>query len=888
MNRRLNLFLRRLFARFARLHHRERRDFELNEELQAHLDLLTAENVRRGMTMEEARYAARREFGGVEQTKEAYRDQRGLPFVETLLQDVFYGLRTLRKNLGFATLAILTLGLGIGVNTVLFTIVHGVLLSPLPFREPQRLVSLWERNLSTDFPSPYNVVSGGVFDHWRRHATSFEEMALIGEDSGNLSGDAGPLPEAIGTRFCSYNLFSMLGVQPIYGRSFSPEDDRAGAGGTVLLSYGLWKRRYAADPQAIGKNVLLNAKPYAIIGVLPRWFDYPDGRVQAWLPVRHEVSAEDMQNLGNHRFSVTARLKRGVTLAQAYRELDDIERGLHERSPDYMVGRGATVIPLSENIVRDVKTSLYVLMGAVGCVLLIACLNVANLFVARGAARSREIAVRAALGGSRWRLMRERLTESLLVTCIGGAFGGFFAYASIRWLVAFREDLPRAGSIHVDQAAMLFTIVATVLSGSFAGLLPAFSATRQDLLKSLKESSRSMGGGQTRARLRRLLLTLEVALTVVLLVGAGLLLKSFAELHSAKMGCAIANVLTMGLNLPDAKYETASRRVVFFERLLGQVRQTPGVRAAGFVTVLPGNGHFEDNTFSIAARPPLAPGESLDAVDRAVDPGYFSAMDIPLLRGRFFTDAERLEKATSAIISEAMARKFFPNEDPLGKTLIIDWAGRPNFEIVGIVSDVLSNLDRPPEPTMYFPLAMGRFAYGALVVRSTGDVNSLALPIQREIARLDSDLPISDVLTMEQIIGKSTGTAMFDAALVLVFAVLALALAAVGLYGLLSYTVTQRTGEIGLRIALGAQRPAVLRLVLSDGLRPIGWGLALGLIGGAISAQLIRSELFGVKPWDFAVFAGVVLAVLGVGLAASAFPAWHASRCDAMLALRCE
>jgi predicted permease len=863
-------------------------DETLEAELRGHLDALTEENIRRGMTAEEARYAARREFGGLEQAKEAYREQRGLPFVETLLQDLRYGLRTLRKSPGLAALAILTLGLGIGVTTTLFTIVHGVLLSPLPFQEPERLVSLWERNLSADFTGPYNVVSGGVFDYWQRQATSFAAMALIGEDSGNLSGDGGALPEAIGTRFCSHNLFPLLGVQPIYGRSFSQEDDRPGAGGTILLSYGLWKRRYAADPQAIGKTILLNAKPYVIIGVLPAWFDYPDTRVQAWLPVRHEVPAKELQNLGNHRFFVTARLKPGVTLAQAYRELDDIERRLHERSPDSLTGRGATVIPLSENIVRDVKTSLYVLMGAVACVLLISCLNVANLFVARGAARSREIAVRAALGGSRWRLMREQLTESLLLTCVGGALGGFLAYASIRWLVALRGDLPRASSIHVDQAALLFTVAVTVLSGIFAGLLPALSATRQPLLEFLKESSRSLGGGQTRARLRRLLLTLEVALTVVLLIGAGLLLKSFAELHAAKMGCATANVLTLGLNLPDAKYQTPSQKAAFFERLLAQVRGMPGVRAAGFVSVLPGNGHFEDNTFSIAGRPPLAPGESLDAADRAADPGYFRAMDIPLLRGRFFTYADRVEKARSAIISDSMARKFFPNEDPLGKTLILDWSGKPRFAIVGIVGDVLSDLDRAPEPIMYFPLAEGRFGYGALVIRSTGDVTSLALPIQREIAGLDADLPVSDVLTMDQIIGKSTATAMFDAALVLLFAVLALLLAAVGLYGLLSYMVTQRTAEIGLRIALGAQRPAVLQLMLSDGLRPIAWGLGFGLTGGAISAQLIRSELFGVKPWDVAGFSCVVGVVIVVALAASAFPAWQASRCDPMLALRCE
>jgi predicted permease len=877
-------WLRVAAARFAGLFGKQNRESELERELRAHLDALVEENLQRGMTTEDARQAARCEFGGVEQAKELYRDQRGLPFLETLFQDVRFGFRGIRKHPGFACLAILTLALGIGVNTSLFTVVHGVLLSPLPYPEPDRLVSLFERGVTEDDQD--NVVAGGQFEDWQHQATSFGQMALVGEDSANLSGDGGALPEAIGTRFCSYSLFSILGVQPLYGRLFSEEDDREGASGTVVFTYGLWKRRYGGDPATIGKTVLLDTKPYTVVGVLPAWFDYPDTRVQVWLPVYHEMPAEDVHSRGNHRFYVTARLKPGISIAQARAELDSIEQRIHQQNPAWTAGRHANVIPLTENLVRDVRTSLYVLMGAVVCVLLIACLNVANLFVARAATRRRETAVRAALGGSRWRLMQEHLTESLLLTFIGGALGAFLAYASIRWLVAMRADLPRANSIHLDQAAFLFTTAITVVSGMFAGLPPFFFGTSNELLVALKQNVRSLGG-QNRTRLRTILLTAEVSLTVVLLIGAGLLLKSFTELRSVKMGCATADVLTMGLSLPEATYKEGIQKVRFLEELLRRVRATPGVSAAGFVTVVPGGGHFEDNTFSVEGRP-LDPGQFLDATVRGADPDYFRVMNIPVLRGRYFTDADHKQGSNGMIISESMAKKFFADEDPLGKTLIVNWGGQPHFQIVGIVGDVISDLDRPPEPTMYVPLNFGRFGYGSLVVRSSGDVTALALPIEKEIANLDRDLPVSDVLTMEQVIGKSASGARFDAVLVLLFAVLALILAAVGLYGLLSYLVTERTSEIGIRIALGAQRPEVLRTMLLDGLRPTVVGLLLGLAGGVASAQLIRSVLFGVRPLDFTVFALAALMVLIVAMAACFLPAWRASRFDPMVALRCE
>jgi predicted permease len=859
---------------------------EMDAELRFHVEAYVEDLVRSGLPRQEAMRRARLEFGGIEQTKEQCRDEWHVNLLDSTLQDLRFAFRTLRKRPAFTFLAVLTLAFGIGINTSLFTIVHSVLFSPLPFPEPDRLVSLWERSVIDE--NPYNEVSGGIFEDWQHQSASFSQMALIGEDSANLSGDGGALPEAIGTRFCSYNLFSMLGVQPIYGRSFSADDDRAGATPTVILTYGIWKRRYAADPAMIGKTIRLNAMPYTVVGILPAWFDYPDRRVQAWLPANHEVSTQDMHNRGNHRFFVTARLKSGITVAQARTELDGVQQRIHQQFPDALIGKGANVVSLSENLVRDVKTSLFVLMAAVSCVLLIACLNVASLFVAHSATRRKEFALRTALGGTRWRLIRGQLTESMLLTFSGGGVGALLAFWSIRWLVALRGELPRANSIHVDQNGLLFTIAVTLASGIIAGLLPSLSATRGELLEPLKDGSRFISGGQHRAQLRKLLLTVEVALTVVLLIGAGLMLKSFEELRSVRMGCATDNVLTMSFTLPDAKYEKPFQKAQFFEELLARVRSTPAVNSAGVVTVLPGNGHFFDNTFTVEGRRPLLPGQFQDVVIRGSDPAYFTTMNIPLLRGRYFTDADRSQNGNAAVITSSIAHKFFPDEDPLGKVLVIDWDRNPRFQIVGIVGDVLSNLDAPPEPTAYLPLNSGRFEYGSLVVRSALDATSLALPIQKEIARMDPDLPVADILTMEQIIGKSTASAMFDASLVLFFALLALILAAVGLYGLLSYLVTQRNKEIGIRIALGAQRRAVLQFMLLEGLRPILIGLLIGLIGGTISGHLIRSALFGVQPLDLTTFLAVALLVLAVAVAASLVPAWRASRSDPMAALRCE
>jgi predicted permease len=881
--------IRDCILRLKALFRRKAVEEELEMELCFHFDHQVQKFVESGIPLAEAQRRARLTMGGEEQIKEECRDARGVRFLESLAQDVRYGFRSLRKSPGFTAVVILTLMLGIGVNTALFTIVHGVLLNPLPFPRPERLVSLWEGNVIDAYA--YNPVSGGVFADWQKEARSFEQMALIGEDTANLSGDGGALPESIGIRQCSYNLFSLLGVQPALGRFFTEEDDRPGATPTTVLTNGLWKRRYGSDSSIVGKTILLDGQKSAVIGVLPEWFDYPDRRVQLWVPVRLVVSETDMQNRGNHRFFVTARLKDGISVAQASSELNGIQERNHAQFPDELMGKNAQALLLSENLVRDVKQPLYLLMGAVLCVLLIACLNVANLFMARVTARRREIAVRSALGGSRWRIVQEQVTESLLLTLAGGALGAFLAWMTLRWLLSLQENLPRADSIHVDGTALGFTLAITVFCGVFAGLLPAVVATRYELFGSLKEDSRTMAGGRSRARLRKVLLTAEVALTVVLLIGGGLLLRSFAQLRSVNLGCQTNNVLTMGFTLPESRYATEAQRAEFFAELLRRARAVPGVRQASIVSVLPGAGHFVDNTFKIEGAPPLTPGQFRNAVIRGADPEYFAAMHIPLKRGRIYSEADRRTIDDNAlVITESMAKKFFPGEDPIGKRLDIDWERKPRFEIVGVVGDVLSNLDSPPEPTMYLPLNSGRLEYGSLVAMTDSghDVSALALPLQKQIAAMDPDLAVSEVLTMEERIGNSTDPAKFDAMLVLLFAVLGLVLAAVGLYGLLSYLVTERTNEIGIRMALGAQRIEVMWIMLQDGLRLTSIGLVLGIFAGGGCAQLIRSLLFGVKPLDVSVFAAVTLVVLVIAGAACTYPAWRAARVDPMTALRCE
>ena len=882
------VWARRFWFKLQSLFRREENAQRLDDEIQFHLEQQIAENIARGLSREEARYAAMRSFGNPTFLKEKTRDTWGWLWLEQFVQDLKHGFRRLLKDRSFALVAVFVLALGIGANTTLFTVVRSVLLKPLPFENPDQLVMLYEQ--SADRKYPYNVVAAGIFQQWQEQSRSFEQMAILGGSGYNLSGANGVLPEKVEGGKCSWNLFSALGVRPAYGRVFAQEEDSPNANATVILTWSLWKRRFGGDPAILGKDILLDGGSYTVIGILPAWFSYPDPETQVWTPIRHETRPAVMDSLNNHQFSVVARLKADHTLAQGLTDVDTIEKRIRREHPDLIetIGRGASIRPLLDEFVDTYKAPLYVLLATTACFLLIACLNVANLLVARSAARRREFAIRAALGGSRPRLLREQVVESVVLSMAGGILGIALAQLSLQWLIRMRHDIPRVETIHIDVPVLLFAMAITLLSGIAAGLLPAFSAAGTRILESLQESSRSVGGGQGRARLRKVLLSLEVGFTMVLVIAAGLLLKSYEKLRSTDLGCGIENILTMRVDLPKPKY-LDQQRAAFFKQVIDSVRSLPGVQKAGMVSELPGHGYGSDDSFEISEHPPLPPGRVLLAIKRFADPGYFAAMQIPFVRGHTFRDPETPDRATSVIISDHFARMFFPDEDPIGKHLRVNLTDHEiTYEIVGVARDTRFSISRPVEPMMYFPLYSGIFGRATIIVQSSRDPSGLALPIQKLIAQMDADLPVSDVLTMEQLVRGSTINASFTASLILAFAVLSLLLAAAGLYGVLSYLVTQRKNEIGVRIVLGAGRMQVLRFMLADGLRPAAVGLAAGLGFSAFAAGFMRSMLYGVQPLDEAVFLVATVLLAFVTCAACIVPAWRASRIEPMVALRSE
>jgi len=860
-----------------------KRNADLERELQSDLQLEEEEQREQGIAPEEARYAALRAFGNPSVIRERTRDIWSWGRIEILLRDLRISIRTLARQPGFSAVTTLVIAIGIGATISLFTVVWSVLLKPLPFDHPEQLVRLYES--SEKFPA--NVVAPGIYGEWKRESKSFSSLALYKEwPQYNLS-DGGTLPEQVRATICSWDLFATLGVQPFIGRSFTAEEDQPSANGTVILSWVLWKRRFGGDSSVIGRKINLDAKPYIVVGVMPRWFALTEQKVQLFLPVYHELTPEDMAAIDNHGFGVIGRLKPGVTREQASQEVSAIVRRIHDAHLDNaFVSSGAGIDTLIDYLVGDIKPALYMLLAATGCMLLIACLNVANLLTARSAARRRELAIRTALGGGRFRLLREQLIETFVLFFIGGASGLAFAYAAVRWLVLTRTDMVRVESIHIDGVVVATVAGLVLLCSLFAGLIPVLAVRSENLLTALQASSRRSTSGPSRTGVRKVLVGAEVAFTVVLLVSAGLLLKSYMRLRSNDLGSATDNILTMHFTLPEAQYGKPVQRMTFFDDLLARVRALPGVEVAGLVRAVPGEGYFGDAGIAVAEHPPLPQGQSQLAIARWADPGYFAAIKIPLLRGRTFGSDQRLDAAHEVIISAGLARQYFPNENPIGKHLLT--LGHHSYEIVGIVGDTRYELASPPEPTIYVPIDNGMDGSAALIVRAAHDPEGLALPIQKVIQQMDRELAVSDVLTMDQIINKSSLDANFEATLLAAFAGISLLLAAVGLFGVLAYLVTQRRTEIGIRLALGAQREHVLYLMLFDGLAPALGGAAAGSLLAIAAAQLIRSSLYATKPLDPGIFAGVIVLLFGVATAACLLPAWRASRVQPATVLHSE
>jgi predicted permease len=863
----------------------------LNRELEFHLEQQIAENIGLGMEPEQARFAALRLFGNPTLLREEARTSWSGNWLENLWRDIRYGLRTLRRSPSFSATAILVMALGIGASTSLFTIVRSVLLKPLPFRDSGKLVMVYEHYRS-ETKYPYQVVAGADFYDWREKTHGFQDMAAWRWWAGAVTTNSGEMPEQVVGAAGSWNLFSVLGIEPALGRPFTADEDRIGAPDAVILCWSFFQSRFSGDSSIVGKTVRIDSKPYTVVGVLPKFFTYPDPEVKVWIPYATAFMPDELAAHDKHQSHVVARLRENVPATAAIQEVSALQYQMHMAELTKPVAEDAVMRPMIEDVVQDVKTALLLLMASVVCMLLIACLNVSNLLVARGASRRREVAIRGALGGSRLKLVREQITESFLISIAGGLLGVLLSFFVTRWLATHWQDLPRADAIQMDGTILFFSAVIVFVSALAAGLVPAISSTGKNLLLALQESSRALGGGLSRASLRKTLLAAEVTLTVVLLISAGLLFKSFMHLRSSDLGCTTDRMLTMRFGLPDVQYDKAEKIVAFHEALLKKVRNLPGVVAAGLVSTAPGAGYESSRLFSIPEHPFSGEPRNWDAMRRTADPGYFNAIQIPVLQGRVFTAQDRLDRSKYVVISKLLADQYFPGESPLGKHIKIEWDQKSEtMEIIGVVGDTVCEIGEPIKPMIYFPLLSGAPTETTLVtvvVRTAQDPLALALPVQKQISSLDPQIAVNHVLTMPQIIGRATASKSFSASLVLAFAVLSLMLAAVGLYGVLSYLVQQRVAEIGIRMALGAQRGEILRLVLLDGMRPVLFGMALGLLGGAVAGTLIKSILYGTRPLDPIVFAGMIGSLVLTAAIASAVPAFRACRIEPTQALRTE
>jgi putative ABC transport system permease protein len=891
--------MRRFLARLANLFKSRHAERELAREIDAHLAILQGDFEARGMSQEEARLAARRSYGSVESAKELHREARSFPWIENLMKDINYGARNLLRSPGFTFVAVIALALGIGANTAIFGVVNAVLLRPLEYRDADRLVTVLHNGTQP-------VATANYLD-WRDQSRSFEEMGAADAWGPNVTpinaSDSSPAEHLSGLRV-TQNMLPLLGVSPLMGRFFLKGEDQEGADHEVILSYALWQRRFHGDPNILRKQMKLDGESYLVVGVMPATFKFaPFWTVHAELWAPDTFGASIYQRGGNH-LRVFARLKPGVTLAQARADMARVTGRLEKQYP--ATNRNVVVRPLKENVVGNIEGPLLMMLGAVGFVLLIACANVAHMLLARTSDRQKEIAVRVAMGAGKARLAAQFLTENLLLAAVGAVTGLLLALAGTKALVTLSPAyIPRVQMVAIDGRVALFLIGITIATALGFGLAPALHAAAGNLSNALKEGGRGDSDGVRRNRVRSLLVASEFALAFMLLIGAGLMVRSFYALQSVDTGFNPHGVLSMVVSVAGTKEADAGRREIFYRELLEKIKVLPGVASVGGINHLPLEGDLWDRGFEIEGRAKPRPGEVPDAVYRIVMPGYFETMRLPVKRGRTITYRDNAKAQGVVIINERAAERYWPGENPIGKRFVLGGqdGGQPNWlTIVGVTANAsLDDMVSDPYPEMYLaalqtPAFLGEgtdaviphMSYITLVVRANGDPAHLTAAVQGVVRSIDRNLPVSQVLSMDEAVAHATAQPRFEMLLLGLFGAVALVLAAVGIYGVMNYSVSRRTREIGIRMSLGASRADVLRMIVLQGASQALAGSVVGFVGALLLSKLMGQLLFGVKPTDPLTFV-MVTVVLGLAaLLAASVPARKATRVEPMAALRSE
>ena len=879
----LRAWVMRLFGAFGST----RAERELSAEIESHLQLHIDDNIRAGMTPAEARRRAVLALGGVDQAKEQYRDRRGLPAFESLVRDLRYGVRTLIKSPGFALAGVIILGLGIGVNSAIFTVVNAVVLRPLPFADSDRIMSFLQTPPPALFADPVFPISPANFIDYTEQAQVFEMAAIYRSGRRTLTG-AGD-PESVIAWRASADFLPILGVSPYIGRGFTKEDDNATGQPPVLLSDPFFKSRFGGDASIVGRTITLDGVAHTVIGVVPpisAWVQ----RAQVWVPLAW--TAKDRAVRNNHNYLAIAKLKPGTTVARAQADLDAISKRLEAAYPDDNKDWGANLQPLHQRMVGPARTSLLVLLGAAAFVLLIACANLANLMLVRTHARAKEIAVRGALGASRLRVVQQLLAEGLVLGAGGGLAGFFAATYGVDALIAmFSTALPRASEIAVDTRVLAFTATIATLTGMAAAFVPAWRLSGRDASEALRigPGRGHSAGGQ--GRMRNLLVVSEVALALMLLIGAGLLMQSLSGLRAVDPGFEPRNLLTGTVIVPNAKYPAPELRNQFFDRVLQNVRALPGVESAARIDNVPLQGGSSQYVI-VEGQPPMKESELPVVAIRAVSPDYFKTARIQMLSGRDFTAADGYGKPAVIVVGEGTARRFFPNQDPIGRHITLTMMSKEPAEIVGVVREIkMGSLDASEaesETVIYAPFDQLAFGGATIVMRTATDPAGHTRALIDAVRAVDPEQPVLDITTMEKVVEESLGQRPFAMMLLAIFAALALVLASVGIYSVLAYTVRQRVREIGIRMALGAPSRGVLRLVVIEGLKPTLAGVALGLVLAAALVRVMTTLLYGVDRHDPGTFSVVAVLMLAVGIAATLIPAWRATRVDPIVTLRSE